>query len=158
VVTLTSSPAYGAARTLFAKAIPNTPTTFSANRSLLSISDGTGSNRDVIYHVASTGTAAELTIVGGVQATNLPGVITNVWSRFTSSKLATALAVGDAAMAGNGTLTTSAIGSLVAWATLTQTHLGDNGGSQGQWNGYVERIAIWPTTRISNAQLQAMTR
>jgi hypothetical protein len=61
------------------------------------------------------------------------------------------------AVGNGGTVNTGAIAGLPSGSSLTTVQLGNNGALVGYWNGNVEELAIWFTTRLANATLQAIT-
>ena len=155
-VTLASPPAFGNAMTLFAEGVPLTPTNFTGQRAAVFASDGTANNRSGVYHPATFNSVSSLITAGGAAATGQPASIAAM-TQFQSSKFALASAAGNAALAANNQLTTGSLAGAPAGAVLTQFHFGNNGSGGSFWNGYLRRVGIWPTTRIANAQLQAMT-
>jgi hypothetical protein len=78
-----------------------------------------------------------------------------VWAQSASGKLAQAITAGDQAVSFNGSV--AGTSTVTFPSGLAAIHIGVNAGGTGQWNGYVERINLWPTTRLPNAALQQLT-
>ena len=138
VVTLTSPPAFVAAYTLFANIVPQSPTSNVAAQVFAEANDGTATNAGAIYRVAGTGAAAAfLGGTGGTASTSavngalgLPILTQNV-----SAKMASAI--------------TGASG-------LNHFYIGSSPAGQ-QADGLISRVALWPTTALTGAQLQQIT-
>lgn len=154
VVTATTSPTFGSAYTFLPKGTPNAPTGYTTAQVILDVDDGTGNNRVHLSRAASTGAFSNILVVGGVQQTAPSGGGT--WSQSASAKFALAMAPADQAQSFNGgAVTTSATTPIFTPSVIT---IGARQGGSQQWNGYVERIALWPTTRLPNASLQSLTQ
>jgi hypothetical protein len=67
-----------------------------------------------------------------------------------------AISNGDQALVFNGAVPVIANPAYSAGPALNQVAIG-NSPDQFPWDGYVERIAIWPNTRVPNAILLAIT-
>lgn len=149
-------PSLGSAMTLLFKGTPFSTTAY-ANQGALSINvaDGTNNNRVVLYRETTTGAARCLAIVAGV-AQGAPASA-GTWAQSTSRKLVGALAANDCAASFNGgAVVTSSSNSMPSG--LNAVNPGVTGGAFGSsWEGYIERIAIWPGVRLSNADLQRLS-
>jgi hypothetical protein len=155
VLVPTNSPTFGSAYTLFAKGTPNAPSGSPNNQSIVTASDNTANNRIGTFRNNTSAAANSFDVVGGAAQTAPSSAGT--WSQSASGKLIAAFASNDIAVDFNGAaVVTSAANTLPA--SLTRLEIGSNGISGGQWNGYIERIALWPTTRIPNATLQSLTQ
>lgn len=155
IVTVTSLPIFGSVYTLFAKVTPNAPATYATNQVLLTVDDNTASNRSQLQRVNFTGQTSVQIIAGGSTLLNTFAV--PVLGTGISLKVAGAFAPSDQAIVANGSISiTNSSGTPPAGGTITQIHIGTRPTSP-QWNGYIERAVIWPTTRLSNVDLQRIT-
>ena len=155
VVTVTTPPALGSAYTLFGKGTPNAPNSGLSNnpQSLFQLDDGSGNNRVQLSRRNVTGDYAAMNITTGGVAT-----ITNSdasWLSRASGRQAVAVAVNDQAMSFNGTAIVTSVSALPIAPNALR--IGTNQSGAVQWNGYIERIALWPGTRLSNNNLQRIT-
>jgi hypothetical protein len=154
VVTVTNPPVFGSAYTLFGKGTPNAPTGYGTNQALLDVNDGTSNNRIDIRRSSGTGVATDIIVVGNVQQTSPASA--GAWNAVTSGKLTMGLAAGDQALSFNGSAVTTS--TTTPLFTPSGVSIGSRQGGTLQWNGYVERIALWPSTRLPNATLQSLTQ
>ncbi|MBV8744097.1 MAG: hypothetical protein JO134_03530 [Xanthobacteraceae bacterium] len=147
VVRLSNPPSFGAVTTLFGQAIgsPKNPGI------VLVASDGTINNRSQIHEFQNNAHSAVET--NGVLGSDLGGA---VWLPGIRGKIAMAISNGDHALVFNGAAPVTASPSYSAGPTFNQVAIG-NSPDQFPWNGYIERVAIWPNTRVPNAVLQAIT-
>jgi hypothetical protein len=147
VITLSKPPSFGAVTTLFGQAIgsPKNPAI------VLVASDGTINNRSQIHEYQNNAHSAIET--NGVPGTDLGGA---VWLPGVRGKIAMAISNGDHALVFNGAAPVTASPPYSAGPTFNQVAIG-NSPDQFPWNGYIERVAIWPNTRVQNAVLQAIT-
>lgn len=151
VVTLSSPPTFGAAYTMFAQAIFHAPTSYGTVQTAGNIGDGTTSNRADLRRNGGDGLFKQLIVTGGSSTLGTGGVIT----ADAVAKLIAAFAASDDAASINGaSVFTASSAQPIGPAAVA---LGGSTGSNQSLNGYLQRIAIWPTTRISNAGLQAVT-
>jgi hypothetical protein len=124
------------------------PTTVDATVLAVDASDGDISNRH--YLGFSTGLAEGRTAIGGVIQVSL----TQAYAANATEKLAYAYKANDFALARNGSLAgTDASGSL---PTIDRMFIGNAAGSAAFLDGHIRSIRYYPT-RLSNAQLQALT-
>ena len=153
VVTLTGL-VFGPAFSVYAQGVSaiNPGSAVGAPR-LINLGDGTINNCVELLLEGNSGRPDDLLRRGGVIAYNTQ--LASAGYAGQSVKVATALAAGDQAAAAAGALTTHAAASIIAPSALT---IGASAGGGAQWNGFVERVALWPTTRIPNAMLVEMTR
>jgi hypothetical protein len=153
VVTVTTVPTFGSAYSLFAKGTPNAPTGYSQDQVYLAVDDNTGNNFARIYRGGSTGNRQVIGFAGGAQFWFLAGA---ALSQSTSFKSASAWAASDQAFyVGGSQVGTNASGTP---AVPTFVHIGAASGGGSICNCYLERIALWPTTRLPNAALQTVTQ
>jgi hypothetical protein len=147
VITLSNPPTFGSATTLFGQAIgsPKNPAI------VLVASDGTINNRCQIHEFQNNAHSAIES--NGIPGTDLGGA---AWSPGVRGKIAMAVANGDHTLVFNGAAPIAANPPYSAGPAFNQIEIG-NSPDQFPWNGYVERIAIWPNTRVSNALLRAIT-
>ncbi len=134
--------------TLVVEADTVKPPSVNATALAIDASDGDINNRH--YLGFSTGLAEGRTAVGGVTQASL----TQAYTANATEKLAYAYNTNDFAFARNGSLAgTDASGSL---PTLNRLFIGNAAGSAAYLNGHIRGIKYYPT-RLSNAQLQALT-
>jgi hypothetical protein len=147
VITLNSPPSFGAATTLFGQAIgsPKNPAI------VLVASDGTINNRCQIHEFQNNAHSAIES--GGTSVSDLGGA---AWLPGTRGKIAMTISNGDHALVFNGAAPVAASPLYSAGSTFNQIAIG-NSPDHFPWDGYIERIAIWPNTRVPNALLQAIT-
>lgn len=152
-VTMTYPPLFGAQYSLWSQAKTITPTTYATNQTTLTTFLTDDTNRVSMRRVSATG--ALLATGAGGNAFNITP--TGTWAQNVSAKFAVAVAPASqaASFAGNtpGTATSAAIAS-----TPTGVAIGSTGVVGNNWGGQIERIAIWPNTRLQNSQLQDLTR
>jgi len=147
VITLNNPPNFGAATTLFGQAIgsPKNPAI------VLVASDGTINNRCQIHEYQNNSHSAIQSNVTSVSdlsgAPWLPGI---------RGKIAVAISDGDHTLVFNGAAPATASPAYAAGPTFNQIAIG-NSPDHFPWDGYIERIAIWPGTRVPNATLRAIT-
>jgi hypothetical protein len=146
IISLTSVPAFGTAASVFASSIVESLTGGAGPESALAFDDGTGNNR------IQVGTQNMSIVVGGNVNLLVPTVTQTVGVLI---KQAIAYASGNHGYSQNGAAaqTGSTAGTVVGL-----NHLDIGQVTNGfQLNGYITRAAVWPTYRISNAGLQALT-
>lgn len=143
-------PTLGSSYSLFGQGNPQMPSTVAASQPVVAISDGTSNNRLVLYR--SSGLAVDVLVAGGVnQSAASPSA---AWSG--SGKMMAALALSDfAAVFNGGSIAASTPASMPTGLNTIQ--LGRSGSGAGFFNGFIERIALWPNGRISNAAMQSIT-
>jgi hypothetical protein len=141
--------------TLYAEFIPNTPLSNPANQYVFAASDNTLSNRVCTFRALSSGDAALRVTAGGVS--QLAAVSFAAIANGSSNKTSVAYG-GVGAIAATNALLSSA-GLSTAPTGINRLYIGANelGTSVQQLNGTIRKIAYYPT-RLSNAQLQALTR
>ncbi len=147
VITLSNPPIFGAVTTLFGQAMgpPKNPAI------VLVASDGTINNRCQIHEFQNHAHSAVET--NGTLGSDLGGA---AWLFGVRGKIAMAIGNGDHALVFNGAAPVIGIPLYSAGPALNQVTIG-NSPDQFPWNGYIERIAIWPSTRLPNTLLRAMT-
>jgi len=126
--------------------------TSGVDQALLDVSDGTFSNRLIIYNdifgiLRMQARVGGTTIVfAGESSTGYSGI----------QKFAFAYADGDFELYRNGASKSTVTGSLAALATLTDIDLGQDVNASAQANMHIRAVAIYPT-RLSDAEAQALT-
>jgi hypothetical protein len=155
VITLTSPPAFGAAYSLFAQGVPQNPVANPAIQAILSFDDGTANNRLPLRRNTGTGVSNWLMTTNAVVQFGSTSIDASVWAQNSSSKLALAAAAGDQAAVYNGGTPNTQTGATLP-INSPVLRIGNSLNSLF-FNGFIQRMAIWPTTRISNATLQSIT-
>lgn len=141
VVTLTTVPPIGASYTLQANGTPQSPITNAANQFMANVSDGTNTNRGSALRFLSTGSL-------GIAATGTGGTTANYAVNGQLNPGTTVVAqgaLGKAALAQTGA------------SGMTTVTIGARPDGGAQWNGTIAQVALWPTTALTAAQLQALT-
>ena len=140
---------FGVAATLYGTGTPLAPMSYGNNQTLLTIDDGSNTNRVLIIRVASSGNAGVAVSAGPVPT------LATAWAQNAAGKIAFADQSGDGALSFNGgapaTASTSGYPS-----GLVNLHLGSSGAGIGQWNGYIARLAA-ARARLPNATIQRIT-
>jgi hypothetical protein len=153
IIKLTSTPSFGAAYSIFVQANPQAPSSYSQNQAAVGITDGSANNRLQLYRTSATGNAGALVSSGGVAQYNQTN---GSWAQNVSGKMAAAITSGDQESAFNGVLLTAGTGAFMPVSVNTVT-IGALIGTSAAFDGFIQRVAIWPATRISNTNLQAFT-
>ena len=154
VVTVTTFPVLGKAYSLYVNAIPTAPTSYANQQGIVTIDDGSTNNRVGLRRISGTGNAGILIVFSGSATT---GTSVAVIAQSASFKLAGAFAAGDQALSLNGAaVVTAAAASLPAAPTQIDVGAGAQTATQ-PFDGYITELAIWASTRISNAGLIAGT-
>jgi hypothetical protein len=124
----------------------------SAQPRVASINNGTNSTIDISRFSTSVQGRARIDDAGVNQFNSL----TTAWPLATQAKIALAYKLNDAAAClGGTTVYTDNTATIPTVNTLT---IGNYvSGSSNPWTGWIQRIVYYPT-RLSNAQLQALTR
>lgn len=152
VVVLTNPPSNGSTTTIYGQGTPQAPASFGINQAIVDFSDGTANNRLEIFRLNATAVTRTVLTNGGASTVSTSGTLaTNA-----SGKGAFASANNDQSFVFNGT---APVVTAVAWPPAAALNRIDFGTDLGNtiWDGYVERVAIWPETRLSNAIMQAIT-
>ena len=152
-IAVTSPPALSAGYTLFGQAVPNIAAAANANaQNVVQADAGSGANRLLMRRVATSG-GRLAALVGGTGATILTSA--TEWVAGTRSKWATGVEAGSQASSVDGAAVSATSAATLPTAP-TALRIGVNSGATEQFNGYIERIAVFPF-RLANAQLQALT-
>jgi hypothetical protein len=142
VVTVTRVPTFGA----FSAYVAFIPGAVGAtNETILSIDDGTTSNRAGAVKNAAGNYA-------GLGVWPASGVALTTGSTY---KAAAGIAASDQASSLNGAAVTT--GSSALPTGINAIHIGCNNSSSNPLNGYITDLAVWASTRIPNAGLIAGT-
>jgi hypothetical protein len=149
VVTVASPPAFGSALTLVAAGA-----SFAAGAAIpayiLEASIDAANRAGLNRNIANQG--GFIYVVGGVTELNNS---TGSWPLSTLSRLAMAAAAGDQAGVVNGSAPVTAAGAAVM--SPTGINIGTRQGGANPFNGRIARIAVFPTTRLSNSFMQLLT-
>jgi hypothetical protein len=154
VNTLRVSPTYGTSQTVFMSGSRFAPNSYSSQSTGFTASDGSSNNRIIGGAAGSTQTTFGTLTVGGTGSTTSTGV---VWTQNTFGKMALMVGPSDQATTFNGAAPTTAAPALTPITGYTQFNLGANQSSAAQWNGYISRLTVMPTTRETNAVSQTIT-
>jgi len=140
-VRLTKVPTIGASYSFTVWGIPQSPPADAANQIAAGVSDGTQNNVACLYRQATTGFGNVFNNATGGTAANFSWLgQLNTFPLLAQN----ALVKGAETLTGASGLNAFTIGMLPAPASAS-------------WNGLVTRVALWPTTPLSGAQLQAIT-
>jgi hypothetical protein len=148
-INLNLPPTFGAAYSLFAQGTPDSPTAFATDQYLAAISDGTSTNRFGVLRLASTG------VPNWIINSTKSGIGSTAHAQNASGKVAVGNAVSDqggsfnGGTVANGTSATSPSG-------FTTVEIGGDGTGGGAWNGYIEKVMIWPDLRLDDIVLGGM--
>ncbi len=153
VVTLASIPTFGAANSMFFQGTTEIAINHPVSPWALSLSDGTANNLMVLQMDRTNGRPVTLLSVGGVSKYNVAIAANNRIG--VSFKMASAVADSDqAAVESGGTANTHTSTPIFVPTVIT---VGGRADSTETWNGFVEKIAVWTTRRISNATMITLT-
>lgn len=148
VVTL-SVAGIGSTLTLYGQGTPLSSSAWATSQGVVSVSDGTGSNRAVLYRFAST-------LVGSYIATPASFSTATTLAQYAPFKAAARVQTTSHAVSFNGTAPTTS--GLTFTATgLNQIQFGTTGAAGGPFQGYVERVGLWKTLGLSDAQVQTLS-
>lgn len=136
-------PSFGTSYTLRAGGAPNYATGYNADQYLVSVSDGTSSNRYGLLRLAATG------IPQWVINSTKTAIGTAAWAVNTNKKIAGANAVSSQAASFDGAAVVTG-SSATSPTGLTKVSLGHDGTGASQWNGYIDRVVILPKIRLGN--------
>jgi hypothetical protein len=122
---------------------------------LLDVTDGTGSNRMIIFNASVSG--GQLRMFAGANGTPQTdqGELSSGYSGI--QKIAFAYKTDDFELYRNGSsISTDTSGSLAALATLTDIDLGQSSSAGVQANMHIRAVALY-TRRLTDAEAQALT-
>lgn len=158
VVTVTSPPVFGSSLSVFGKGTPLAPTTYASNQALIEVSSGADANRVNLARVAASAFFNGFIAANSSTLLNSGGSGGTAWTQNLSAKGAVGQSIGSQAAisslsAGVGTAASSTAFS----APISVINIGSRRTSTLQFNGFVERIAVWPNARLSNDDLQRLT-
>jgi hypothetical protein len=134
--------------------MPNAPTSYGVTQTPLQLDGGTNQNRLDFDRNASNAIVAPGYATAGVgqtTASSSTAVAANA-----SFKAAFAVATNDQGYAINSALTTYSGGN--STFVPSRVVLGRDGTGVHQFNGYITRVAVWPTQRLPNSLLQQLTQ
>jgi Putative phage tail protein len=147
IVTLIAPPGIGSEYTIFGKATPAAPSSYGAQRIAAihgAASDSWSAGREL-------GNAVAVLSAGGTSATLTGGAMLGA-----GAQIAAAYRIADQALVLNGGAAATGASAL-APAGLNTVAIGHGAAGAAPWGGYIERVAIWPGTRVSDAGLHALT-
>lgn len=145
MVTGTKAPVFGTGTTIYASATPGFST--SQVYAVLQVDDTTANNRGVVFK--NSGGAARVFVNPANYAVDISPV-------FNTGKIALSFTANSQLSAFNGVA--GAAGSLSGLPVgLNTVRLGVETTSTYYLDGILSRIAVWPTTALSSAQLQQIT-
>lgn len=147
IVTLTAPPALGSGYTLYAQ---GAPAINGADQAYASLNDGSVANSFSLRRTAGNATAR---LSAGGSTVDLTSGAMAIGA---ATKLAAAYQSGSQALSRNGAAVAAGASALVPTGINTLS-IGHGAIGTAPWNGYVERVAVWPANRISNAGLQTLT-
>jgi hypothetical protein len=154
VVTATTVPAFGPAYTLYASGTPEAPTSYGTSQYPISAGLTSSTNNFVgMTRMFSSGQPVLLVIVGGSVTAN-QSISGSAWAANALGKVATAFSSGNQNATFNGGAISNTTGSIPA---LAEVNIGSVVNSSQYFNGTISRVALWPTTALSSAQLQQIT-
>lgn len=149
-VRLSSAPVPTTALTTFAQGVPNAPATYTY-QIMLYVGDGTASNRVDIGKQTGVAQGMLLSTVGSIAG--------GAWVSGATMKIAGAASSGSGTSNGalNGVLLGADQAATGTFTGMSNTTIGSDASSGYPFNGYLQRVAIWPNTRVSDAGLLALT-
>lgn len=150
VVSVTSPPVFGNAYTLYGKGVPAAGTSFASNQFIVAVDDATANNQFILQRFNGTGVARYRSISGGASSANNGAA----WAQGVRGSIAAANAASDQSGSFNGGSVFTSAGALPV--SVSAMRIGSNNSGSEQFNGYIERVAVFPY-RLPNAQLQAIT-
>lgn len=134
------------AYTLYAKAMPYSPTTNTANQIIASVSDGTTSNRVQVARTVA-GAYFPLIVASGIDQMNTSS---GTWAQDTTGKIAAAWTAGDQ-------VAYRSVGTQIGVAANSNAMPGVNKLSLARadgavpFNGGIEQVAVWGSRRTNSA-------
>ncbi len=150
-VTIGSPPTFGLLYSMYATGAPNSPVATTNNQTMLQLDNGGGSQRVVFRRQTTTGRVL-YAAVGGTGWNTSPATVFNPG---VLTKWAGASASGDQQAYFDGVAATpTSAASLPSQPNVIR--IGINAGIE-PWNGYIQRMAIWCVTRISNSYMAFIT-
>lgn len=152
VVTVTNVPVFGSqwtylSRFNLAAAVANTAT--------MAISDGSNNNRSITV-TTGTPTLRNLVVSGGVTQAQMDNIGTLTAN--TNYVHATAISLNDFATSLNGATPVADVSGSVPSGTMSSVRVGVAVTGSPVGSNYISRVAIWPTTRLTNSTLQSLTQ
>jgi len=152
-VSLTTVPTFAAVYSLLAAAKPAAPVTYAGHQSLLTLSNPAGSHltsRSSVFRALTTGRPT-------IEVNNTDVAVAAVaWAQDISGSVAAAFEAGNQALSFNGAAAVPAAAALTPAAALTTVSIGSSPLTVF-WNGYLERVIIWPNVRLPNGELERLT-
>lgn len=150
-VPLTTAPAFGTGYSILAAGVPESPVSNTANQVIVEASDGTTNNRLAMSRASGNAFPGVGSTSAGT-ATNFQAPVT--WNN--SSKAAASDTAGNQILAFNGGNVFTGAGALPVG--VNQLAIGTRAAGNLSWNGTITQIQLWPTTALTAAQLQEITR
>ncbi len=153
IPTLANTPTFGPAFSFYGQGTSNIGSGTGSSPVICAISTGSDTNDAFNFMNRISGAIEDQLLVGAVTKYNGTVLATN--NIAVSVKTAGALADADQRHCAGGTLGTAR--TITPIYTPTTIHIGCRADTLQQWNGYVEKIAVWGTKRIPNATMQSIT-
>lgn len=152
-ITLTYPLPYALSFSQFLEGMPLAPTSYGVTQTPLQVDQGNNNSRSDMDRNANNGFMGWGFAVAAVgQNAPASSSVSSVGAYF---KQTFAIANNDTAGAVNGTLSTSTGNGIFQ---PSRTILGANGNFGHQFNGYIARVAIWPTQRLPDSLVQQLTQ
>lgn len=142
----------GVGYTLYGSGVPESPTSNTNNQFLAMLDAGSANDRIAVVRAGTSNFGETFSAAGGSQSTQVAAVL---WSQNVIGKLAVSVASGAQAGVFNGGTPGTTAGALPA--NPTNLHIGTQQSGATQFNGSVQRIALWPTVALPSAALKQMT-
>lgn len=152
VVTVTKVPIFGTSYSLFVGFTPKSPAANANPQTMLEVSTGVTTQRSLLRRDSAAG-AASYRGVGGTFTVSGFGTTNPT----TPNKLIGSEIAGAQAASLNGGAVGTAAGAALP-TTPTAIFIGSDSASANQADSYISRIAIWPTTKLSNGELVRLSK
>jgi hypothetical protein len=154
VVTMTMPPNFGDSITLFAKYSQPTTVTERGFNVIIDVNDGTHNNRETLFIADIVGKVASAnSSTDGINAARIDAY--ENYSTLADAIIAYAAAPNERALVHSGVVVED---GMPTRPRLDSVFIGSRPGGFSYFNGYIKRVAMWPTTRKPNSFLQKITR
>lgn len=154
VITLTTPPTFGASYSMYGQGTPQVPISYNT-QVMVSIDDGTGSLSNAIELTRGGGSGvANMTFKTGGTLFSANSVL--AMAQNVSAKAAISATAGAQSLTLRGAAVVTTAGTPMP-VGVNEVLVGSYPTGATFYNGFLERLALWPTTKITDAQLQAIT-